>query len=436
MEQGLAPNASLKAAARTVHAPQAAPLRAPVTGAHVAVRTANQDKTIAAASTVRSIFNFPILTLGLPAMVATAGAWLTGKLKRQRTTAVLGGVGEAVLHGPRTTLGKEALELPANMLETMAKKATEVGGRAEGMAAPLMARSDKLRASVQGMQAGFGRAVEKMPNVAQKVLGYVGNKSVGASLAAVAATAGTIVIWSKRTKAAELKQDTLHSIEQALGAGHPLVLSARGIENKSGKATALASVVETGGEYMNVVFEAMPQLGMGTLMAMGLAQSGLGSATEAFIPENAVADAWVRAQQPNAPAKERIYAYSQLIGALPQAQQHGGARNKASVGMAQLLVEKNASFAEVTAILREPVKFEALAKELVEKQHVDAKAAPQGTAQPVMHAAAPAAKISNVAHQGHVQPSVAKVQTAPASHAGHAARVEHHAAAESAHTAR
>lgn len=433
MDQGFAPT-GLKAS--LPHKAPTPTMRAPVTGAQVAVRTTNQDKALTAASTVRSIFNFPIMWLGLPAMGATMLGFVTGKLGRQRTTAVLSGTGNAILHGPRTTLGSKALELPADMLQTMAAKAKEVGGRAEGMAAPLTTRSDKMRVGVQGAQESIGRFVEKMPAPLKNVFSYAGSKPVGASLAAVAATAGIAAIWMRRSKAASLKQETLDSMQQALGAEHPLVLKANGVQRKSGPGTVLASTVESGGELINVVFEAVPTLGMGTMMAMGLAQTGLGSATEAFIPENAVADAWVRAQQPNASAKEKVFAYSQLIGALPQAEKHGGARNHAAVGMAQILVENNTSFKDVVATLREPAKFEALAKQLVEKQQAAKVAAPAAAEHPVMNAAAPAAKISNVAHQGHVQPTAAKGHAPqPAAHASHAARVEA-TTAEPAHTAR
>ena len=157
MDQGFfAPTNAVKAV-RTAHLPP----QSPVVAARGALRTPHaatgQDKALAVAQGVRTTANMPFMAMML-AMPMSAIGWIAGKARRERTQVVMSGGGSALMDGMRQTPLNKSLHTPATMVDMIANKAAEVGGRAQGWEAPLRARSASLRAGADKLGASLSKA--------------------------------------------------------------------------------------------------------------------------------------------------------------------------------------------------------------------------------------------------------------------------------------
>lgn len=427
MDQGFASMTAVKAV------PKHLPPQSPVVAARGALRTPHaatgQDKALAVAQGVRTTANMPFMAMMLAIPMSAIG-WIAGKAKRNRTQVVMSGGGSALMDGMRQTPLNKSLHTPATMVDMIADKAAEVGGRAQGWEAPLRARSASLRAGADKLGASLSKAfapigaflgsgLEKM-NLKEPVtraLRYVGNKPVGAGVAAVAATAGITAIWLTRSKMSREHAATQAEMRATFGENSPIVAEAAKIYSKDKSRSIVGSALECANEVLFVGFEAMPAAGGQVFMGMMAGQMGLSSAQQMFVTENPVADAFAglkRAQsgEIKVPREQKAFWFQVLVGSTAEAKAKGGSRNHLAAAMGKELASTGTTIEQFAALVNDPVRFTAFTASVSEKYEAakaakaspdtHASAAKPAAAQPTMLAAAPAAQVTSVAHKGHV----------------------------------
>lgn len=430
MDQGFAPTDGLKAMRKQV------PHESPITATRGALRgpkpVTGEDKALAVAQGVRTTANLPFMLM-LPALPMAALGWVAGKLKRDRTATVLGGGSRAMMDGMRQTKIENFLHTPATMVDMVADKAAEVGGRAQGWEAPLRARSEAIRGGADKLGAGLnkliapvrslvGSGLEKV-NLKQPVkagLTRIGKLPVGAAVATVAATAGVTAIWLTRSKASKEHVQTVADMRKVFGENSPIVAEATKIYSKDKSRSVIGSALESANEALFVGFEAMPALGGSAFVGMMAGQMGLQSAQQMFVSENPIADAFKGLQMAQrgeiqVPKEQQAFWFQVIIGSTPEAQAKGGSRNRLAAAMGKELAQQGTTLDQFAEILGDKAKFTALATTATEKMDAAkaAKASHQPAAkethtptaspshtQPTMLAAGPAAKVSGIAHQG------------------------------------
>lgn len=433
MDQGFAPTDGLKAL-RKSHAAES-----PVVASRGALRmphaVTGEDKAIAVAQGVRTTANLPFMLM-LPALPMAGLGWVAGKLKRDRTQTVLGGGSKAMMDGMRQTQMKDFLHTPATMVDMVADKAAAVGGRAEGWVEPLRGRSEALRAGADKIGGGMGKiiapvrsfvgnALEKanLREPVKNALWRLGRLPVGAAVAAVAATAGVTAIWLTRSKTSREHANTLVEIRSVFGQNSPIAAEATKIYTKEKSRSILSSALESANEALFVGFEAMPGAGGQVFVGMMAGQMGLSSAQQMFVTENPVADAYAGLKKAQSgeiqvPKQQQAFWFQVLIGSVPVVQAKGGVRNHLAAAMGKELALNGTTIEQFAELVNDNDKFTAFTKTVSEKYEA-AKAAKashpapandghigvvkQADAQPTMLTAAPAAKVTAVAHDGHLQ---------------------------------
>jgi hypothetical protein len=346
------------------------------------------DKNIARADTVRSLANFPIMTVMMPALVASALGGIAGFVRRQRSAVVLGGTGHALMQGTRRTTMNAPFTMAADVVDAFAEKTIEVASkhgeksRVAGWIDPITKKAASLRVSGEGMNAKAGAFFAPVKNAffgaAEKIgvgapvgkaAGFVGRLPVFAGIAVVAAGAGMTSIWLNRSKQSAEGKRALNELKADFPAGHPVLAEAQKIVGKQGARTAVSALMNSANEALFVAFEATPHMGMGVGMAsmMG-AQVALPALGDLMVAENPVLDASVRLKQIDAkeiqvPAGQHVHFIRQMIGAMPQVAAKGGVFNRLGGAMAQKLVADGATYPQVVALLNDPQKFDAMARE-------------------------------------------------------------------------
>lgn len=405
-----------------------------------------QDKAIAVSDSVRSVFNLPVFAGFIIALPLSAAGWVAKKMGKERGSALLGGVGEAISQGPRMTSNANALHLPADMAQMVAARAESIGGKAAPVAESFSKRSvalhgwaDKTGASLSKafapIRASVGGALEKvnLREPMKKALSFGGKLPVGAGIMAIASTAGIASILMKRNKAAKEHMETLNDMRAVFGANSPLVAEASKRYSKEQSHRIISSGLECASEASFVVFESVTNAGMGTFAGLMAGQMGLSSAQQMFEVENPAADAFEglsavqRGMQ--VPAGQQAFWFQTLLGALPAAQAKGGSRNLLAAAAGKELASKGTTLAQFAEIVGDETKLNALLSEAHDKMEA-AKAAKtaapaKDAAHPTMHQAAPAAKVSGSVHQGHVVANDNAISRNENDAMNHAERVRH-----------
>lgn len=451
MDQGLSGMGSVKVAQKA-HVPSHSPVQGARGIYYKPQQMTAQDRAISAANTVQNTFSIPLFYGFLMSLPMAAAGWVAKKAGRINAQTWLSGGADALAQQPRTTTIAKGFHLPADMLDRVANKASEVGAR--DIEQTLIARSGRWHANAQVVQSGLGKVVAPIVSVGssalkavnlhgpvKKSLTYIGGKPIGAAFAAVAAVGGIAAVWLTRSKQSKEHAQAVADMKAAFGAEHPLVAQSSKIYSKEKTNSMVSSALDSVNQALFVAFEAFPSVGGPAFIGLMAGPMVLQAGQQMFVTENPVADAFVSLKKVaegslQAPQQQQAFWISQLIMANPAAQGKKDSR-QASVLMANELLANKASFEEIVATLREPAKFEALAKTVVEKQNAAKAAQPsQSTAaHPVMHGAAPAAKVTGSVHQGQGLHSAAKTASVPTQHASHTARVEA-ASPELAHIAR
>lgn len=411
----IAPTAQ-RTAARGTHAVPGAASAGPISQYDGAIQTANR------VSSVTGMAFLPMMA-AMPALLLGKGAKMLG---RERTAAVLGGVGDAALHGVRRTPLNNPMQLGKDVVGTMADHAEAIGGRAAPMAASLRHTSDRLgvlgeRAATaigkvaQPLLAPLGKGLERVGAAKPLATAWsrVGKFPLFAGVALVAASAGIAATWLNRAKQSEQGKLALQELTALAGADSAVVKQASTLYTKQQSRSMIAATFQSLSASSMVPFEANLIHGGKAMAIMMFGPQVLDSVATLVVPENPTLNAFsvLRAEergQMKLTPEVRAFQFRQLLGTVPAVQQHGGSRNVLATAIADDMAEKKLTVADYFALVNDTAKFNDYATQVQHRVQTKAPATGEVKASPVaekpapMLATAPVVDKANLAHEGRV----------------------------------
>lgn len=321
-----------------------------------------------------------------------------------------------------------AAEWVSKQTSSIAASARQVFAPAKQALAPVGAAVNARVASFSGgvvnqtIEQGFksisGTRLGAVPTGGKGLTGLLGN--VGSSLgktksfyvilgAGVAAGLGAMLIGNR--KESRTASQALAAMAKDLGNHHPLYQQAASIAQSHKYHRGMGVVASAASEA--VMFT-------GASIKTAIAVQMLPSAVLGmFFKDNAILDAYTGLQKVEkgelqASASDKAQLFQVLLGNLPVVQSKGGSRNLLAAAAGQELAAKGTTVAQFGALLNDQAKFNRFLTQVSDKMEaakaaqataaaapVAAVAAPTAApAQPTMLAAAPAAKINEISHQG------------------------------------
>lgn len=184
----------------------------------------------------------------------------------------------------------------------------------------------------------------------------------------VAGIGATVLLTGKESRKAKA---AVKELTEDLGgdAKHPLVVQAAKLDKGQGVARWMNTASSAAGEAL---WLATMNQGASAIPVQMAIQGGLPMATQLFFKDNALLDAYMSLKaaekgEIQVSAENKAMWLTQLVAMTPLARKHGAEQNIGAQQMGALLVEKGLSVRDALQTLNDPAKFEALAKEVVEK---------------------------------------------------------------------
>lgn len=354
--------------------------------------------------------------LMLPGMMEFSGAivawplvWVAKKANLPKMTATVESLLKAPVSALRDTSVKDAFQLPANYMKAVAVHAEAAG--VDTWASSATAKAGKLvssGASAQNHAAEFAKpltqAVEKfsqtglakaMPNILKSNLGKAGGMSSFAALMVAGVAAGVgATLFGARAESKEAK------------AAFGTLLADMGGNKESGFAKAVKASYASKGKWSSakVGLEMVGSAAEGVMWAKpgfgGMALMGgmmLPQIGASLVPDSPVLGGYMALKQADAGAltldtEARAQLIKQMIAVMPNVAAHGGLYHKLVAPMADTLVERKMSAAQVAQLLGNEQNFNAFADEIAAKQKAaQSVAAPSQVASPMPQTKAEAA---------------------------------------------